>query len=471
MGSMAPGDLSDPPLPAPGAGVADVPARDPGPKIFSVGTLRYTRAALFILFFYLMWNDLILMLMEQVQGLIPILLKNHGASNAEISLLGTFLVLLTMIINPVVSTWSDRTRTRYGRRRPFLAIATPPCAIFLTLIPWAPNLFHAASAIAWVQRIFAQHQALGVCIFVGMVWAAFAAFNSTLLAIFSYYYWDVVPEPVLARFYSLSKIVSTLAAVLWNMFLLGLADKHMKALFAGVAAVFAVLYLLTVWRVKEGDYPPAPPRKSGLVAGFTRATVGYLQDCFSRKRYLLVFGTFMVYQLSNAANGFQIFLYHYQMHMKLGTIGPILAIPPLIAAGLAYPLGAFLDRVGAVRAMAPLTLLWGAANLGAFFFLHNRLTMLIFLSAINIMIAAWSIAVSVLTVEVYPRAKLGQFCSASVLAQSIFCMILAPLAGVMLDHVHNYQYSFLWPAVGEFMAAGGFFLIYRSWRKGVYRNT
>ena len=39
-------------------------------KIFSVGTLRYTKAAIFILFFYLLWNDLILMLMEQVGGLL-----------------------------------------------------------------------------------------------------------------------------------------------------------------------------------------------------------------------------------------------------------------------------------------------------------------------------------------------------------------------------------------------------------------
>ncbi|MCL5770355.1 MAG: hypothetical protein M1588_03465 [Planctomycetes bacterium] len=78
-------------------------------KIFTVGTLRYTKAAIFVLFFFLMWNDLILMLMEQVQGLLPVIMKNNGLSNTEMSVMGTVLGPLTMWINPVVSTGSGTT--------------------------------------------------------------------------------------------------------------------------------------------------------------------------------------------------------------------------------------------------------------------------------------------------------------------------------------------------------------------------
>ena len=296
--------------------------------------------------------------------------------------------------------------------------------------------------------------------------------NATLLAIFSYYYWDVVPEPVLSRFYALGKIISTLATVIWNYFLLQYAGHHMKALFAGVAVVFAVIYLVTVWRVKEGEYPPPPPRSAtNPVVNFIKAVGGYFTDCFSQRRYLLVFGTLMLYQLGNAAGGFLILFYHSQMHMKFKTIGHILAIPPMVVAVAAYPIGSLLDRIGAVRSIPVSMALWALSNLGAFFFLHNETTMLIFLIAINIFIATYSIAIGVLTVEVYPKAKLGQFCSASALAQSVFCMILGPLAGVMLDEVHNYQYCFLWPAVIQGTSAIGFYLIYRAWKKGIYRDT
>ena len=196
------------------------------------------------------------MLMQQVQGLVPIILKNHGVDNVDISLIGTFLTPLTIWINPFTSTWSDRTRTRFGRRRPFLAVATPPCAIFLALIPWAPGMFRAAEKVSWIHTIFAVNPAVGVCLFVGAAMLGFYMFNATLLAIFSYYYWDVVPEAVLSRFYSMGQILGTLATVIWNYFLLGFAQQHMKALFAGVALVFAVIYLATIWRVKEGEYPP-----------------------------------------------------------------------------------------------------------------------------------------------------------------------------------------------------------------------
>lgn len=440
-------------------------------KIFSVGTLRYTKAAIFILFFYLMWNDLILMLMEQVGGLLPVIMKRSGLSNTEMAALGAVLSPLTIWINPVVSTWSDRTRTRFGRRRPFLALATPPCAIFLALIPWAPNFFHAAQAVSWIHHLFAAHQILGFSIFLGIILLGFNAFNATLLAIFSYYYWDVVPEPVLSRFYALGKIISTLATVIWNYFLLQYAGHHMKALFAVVAVVFAVIYLVTVWRVKEGEYPPPPPRSAtNPVVNFIKAVGGYFTDCFSQRRYLLVFGTLMLYQLGNAAGGFLILFYHSQMHMKFKTIGHIMAIPPMVVAVAAYPIGSLLDRIGAVRSIPAAMALWALSNLGAFFFLHNETTMLIFLIAINLFIAAYGIAIGVLTVEVYPKAKLGQFCSASALAQSVFCMILGPLAGVMLDKVHNYQYCFLWPAVIQGTSAIGFYLIYRAWKKGIYRD-
>ena len=419
-----------------------------------------------------MWNDLILMLMEQVGGLLPVIMKNNGLSNAEMSVLGTVLGPLTMWINPVVSTWSDRTRTRFGRRRPFLALATPPCAIFLALIPWVPNFFHAAQAVTWIHHLFAAHQTLGFCVFLGIVLLGFNAFNATLLAIFSYFYWDVVPEPVLSRFYALGKIISTLATVIWNYFLLQYAGHHMKALFAGVAMVFAVIYLVTVWKVKEGDYPPPPPRSAANpMVNFMKAVGGYFKDCFSQRRYLLVFGTLMVYQLGNAAGGFLILFYHSQMHMKFKTIGHILAVPPMVVAVAAYPIGSLLDRIGAVRSIPVAMALWALSNLGAFFFLHNETTMLVFLIAINIFIATYGIAIGVLTVEVYPKAKLGQFCSASALAQSVFCMILGPLAGVMLDKVNNYQYCFLWPAVIQGASAVGFYLIYRAWKKGVYRDT
>ena len=42
--------------------------------------------------------------------------------------------------DPLVGTWSDRTRSRWGRRRPFLFAGAVPMAVFYALLWWVPPL-------------------------------------------------------------------------------------------------------------------------------------------------------------------------------------------------------------------------------------------------------------------------------------------------------------------------------------------
>ena len=165
------------------------PAATAAPRYFTAGTLRYTKAALVMLFFYLLWNDMILMLMEAVPGnLVPLLQKHFGASNLEISFYGSLTQACTFWLNPVVSTWSDRHRGRFGRRRPFLLAAALPCAIFLMLIPFAPQMFHAIQAWPWAARFFARGSINGVVLFIGLCVLGFQVFNSVILAVFNYFF-------------------------------------------------------------------------------------------------------------------------------------------------------------------------------------------------------------------------------------------------------------------------------------------
>ena len=108
---------------------------------FTVGTLNYDKRGLFILFFWLMWNDFSIMLMEQVTSVTSVLMRDRGASYTLLAVFTTIGSLLGMWINPFFSTWSDRLRTKYGRRRPILLCATPLFAASLCLIPFMPDLY------------------------------------------------------------------------------------------------------------------------------------------------------------------------------------------------------------------------------------------------------------------------------------------------------------------------------------------
>src|SRR5580704_6344957 len=104
-----------------------------GGQIYRVGSLVYTTPALINVFIWMLWGDLCLNLMESViPRLVPLQLQHLGASDAVVGILtGSVFSLMNWVMNPVVSTWSDRHRSRLGRRMPFMLYPTPLLAFFL----------------------------------------------------------------------------------------------------------------------------------------------------------------------------------------------------------------------------------------------------------------------------------------------------------------------------------------------------
>ena len=113
------------------------PANEPG--IFRAGTLTYTKGSLAVLFFWLLWGDFCYVLMESVgPSIIPLKYKALGASNTEVGLiLGTIPATLYMVLNPIVSFQSDRFRSRWGRRIPFVFFTVPPLVLCLIGLAYA----------------------------------------------------------------------------------------------------------------------------------------------------------------------------------------------------------------------------------------------------------------------------------------------------------------------------------------------
>ena len=261
---------------------------------FSVGTLTYDKRALWLLFFWLMWNDFSITLLEQVTKLTGILMRDRGASYTLIATFGTIGGLLGMWINPVFSTWSDRLRTRFGRRRPILLIATPLFAVSLCAIAFMPDLYHFLMRFDFAAATLNRIPVNGEILFIGVASIVNGMFNAVVLAIFTYFYWDVVPEIVLSRFNSLAKIVTVGAGLVWNFFVVGYAEHHTKTVYLGVSIFCLSVYMLSVWKVKEGEYPAPEARKTTSVL---EPILDYFKDCFSKPYYLWIFLGTLFFQL------------------------------------------------------------------------------------------------------------------------------------------------------------------------------
>src|SRR5260221_853426 len=96
-------------------------------RIYRAGTLRYTLAGVITLFVWLLWGDFCFTIFESVFGrFLPLYLKDLNASNTLIgAMTGSVGGLVNVLFLPTISMASDRRRSRFGRRIPFLFAATP----------------------------------------------------------------------------------------------------------------------------------------------------------------------------------------------------------------------------------------------------------------------------------------------------------------------------------------------------------
>ncbi|HEY9250173.1 MAG TPA: MFS transporter, partial [Rariglobus sp.] len=257
------------------------------PDRFKIGTLAYTKAGMITVFLFLLWGDFCFTLMETVvPTLMPLKFNAIGAPNWVLGLvMSTIPNIMTAGINPLISVRSDRFRSKWGRRIPFLAGATPFLVLFLILLGCADPIG------TWVH-----HAILGgrfsettvLIIVIGVFMVCFQFFNLFITSVYYYLFNDVVPHAFLARFMALFRVVGSLAGVGYNYFVLKYAKTHMAEIFIGAGLLYLVAFLMMCWKVKEGSYPPPPPFE-GPRPGFRAALRTYTVECFSHRFYWFLF--------------------------------------------------------------------------------------------------------------------------------------------------------------------------------------
>ncbi len=74
-------------------------------------------------------------------SLIPPMLEDLGLAAVIIGFILTWDNLLNVFVQPVVGSHSDRTRTRFGRRKPWIMVGAPLAALFFILVPFVRHNF------------------------------------------------------------------------------------------------------------------------------------------------------------------------------------------------------------------------------------------------------------------------------------------------------------------------------------------
>jgi MFS family permease len=434
---------------------------------FSVGTLTYDKRALYVLFFWLMWNDFSYMLGEQLNQLTRVLMRNQGASYTLMTAFATLGGLMGMWINPVFSTWSDRFRSPFGRRRPFLIVIAPIAGLTIISIPFAPDFYHFLMRFEGIAAILNRIPINGEVLFIGMASIVDGFFAAMMAAIFSYLYWDVVPESVLGRFNSMARIVTVFAGMVWSFWIVGHAEHHPKEVYIAVSLVCTTIYVLSLIMVKEGEYPPPEPRQTkSLLEPF----LDYVKDCYCKPYYLWIFVGTLFFQMGNVGNGYAFFYLREDLGMDLGTTGWIQGIGSTVVTAfgvlLGYSSGSLIDRVKPIRVIPATFFVWSLLMLISFFVIRDKVSAAAMASLIGIINFVFGVALGSVTVQLFPREKLGQFCSAQAFFYQTILMILSPLVvAPFFDWLKFNRGAYLWSAFFYLLAGLVTVKVYFNWKR------
>jgi hypothetical protein len=448
------------------------------PSRYCVGTLTYTKAGLVTLFIWLLWGDFCFTLMETViPSILPLKLKSLDASNKFMGLIITTIPsAMNFMINPIVSFRSDRYRSKWGRRIPFLFWATPFVTLFLILMGFSEEI--SVPCRAFLSRWVDLSPKTVVLSLITLLMICFQFFNMFISSVYYYLFNDVVPKEYLARCMALFRVVGSAAGSLYSFFIYKYAATHMQLIFLFAGILYFIAFMMMCWKVKEGSYPPPPPN-IGEKRGILASAKTYIVECFTHRYYWCFFLLSSSWQVASCINVFSVFLYRDSLGLDLDQLGKIGGIAGFVTTLLLYPAGMLSDRYHPIRIIG-LTIFFSllTAPVGLIYLFwdftpHTILWITIIMTCITLPINVLYVAAALpMYMKLLPQERYGQFGSADAMIRSITTIIFGVLAGVFIDCMKQwygdpwcYRLIPIWTIVFQTIAMIFFYFLYRGWQR------
>ena len=411
----------------------------------TVGTLTYTAGGLCLLFFWLLFGDFAISIRERaaVPSVLELLRQHHASDTTMSVLLGVLPSVLGMVLGPVVSYLSDRYRSRWGRRIPFLIIPTPIGALAMIGLGFCPWLGTELNRL-----LGSVSPGIDFCVltFFSLFWTAFECVVIMTVAIFAGLINDVVPHGLLGRFFACFRIVSLGAGIFFNYWIFKLTETHLLEIFLCVGLFFGGGFTLMCLLVKEGSYQPPQPEEiaGGHPQGFFPNAKVYFVECFSHRYYLWIFAALV---LAGMAFGpFNMFAQWYadSLGMPKAVLGKLTALSYAISIFLAFFIGWLVDRFSALKVGMAMLLLFALTTLTGFIFIGGSSSFGVVYVLHTVISGAYFTASASLPMVLFPKLRFTQFASVIGMMGALSNVLVSLVQGPLLDcSGHNYRLTLL----------------------------
>ncbi len=336
----------------------------------------------------------------------------------------SWMVAITAVVSTAATifmgTLSDRTRTRWGKRRPYL---------FIGYIVW--GIITAAFPLA------AKFQPVAMGVFIAILFDSVMSFFAATASdgAFSAYITDITVESNRGR------VIGSLEIMKWVAFLIvyGGAGFIIQAVgylgfFYIIGGLTALIGLVCVPFLREERDTEPPPGKywQQIASTFQLSSLRQNSDFFK----LMIALTLFMLGINVFFPYLMIYLQHY-VQLSIVNSSILVAISILIGGiGLAYPIGLLVDRWGR-RPVALLAVVLESVGLIVFSLGRSLVGLTIGGILWLAPFAAWTIATTTWARDLFPEEKRGQFAGYYVLFNVAFTMIPGPLLGGWLASTYG----------------------------------
>lgn len=362
--------------------------------------------------------------------------------------------VLALFLLPFFGSLSDRTRTRYGKRMPYIVIGTVAAVIMLLILPGLDNGYYAAPSTG---------KLVGFVVILGLLLVAMGTYRSPAVALMP----DVTPKPLRSKANAIINLMGAVGGILYlavaavmypNSKVQGLDHVNYRPLFlviAGIMVVSIVLLIFTInepkltdenqaleaehpeWNLAEDDGSghevlPAPVKKSlgFLLASIALWYIGY-------NGVTTWFTTYVDQVMGQGLGGASTCL-------LIATAGAIISY---------IPIGVIAEKIGRKKTIMIGCVMLAACFLAGFFltttFKSINVIMFIVFALVGFAWAAINVNSLPMVVEMCRGSDIGKFTGYYYTA-SMAAQVLTPvLAGTLM---RNISYKVLFPYAAFFVA-------------------
>ncbi|MBE6356842.1 MAG: SLC45 family MFS transporter [Lentisphaerae bacterium] len=395
----------------------------------------------------------------------PVLLDRVNASAEDIALiLGSIPQIINFVLCPLISTLSDRTRTKFGRRTPYLIISAPLLVLSLLSIAWYQEITDLVIRCFPVLAGY-PNTPFWVLAVLMLIFQILYLFPGSVVY---YLIADVIPAEYIGRYMAISSGCSSAISAGFSWFILKYAFSHMKLTFCIIGVFYLAAYILQLLYIKEGTYPPVEDKPEDGTPGWKK-TVDYLamffRQCFKHKIFVFLFLCTGLNQASTICRGmYNVLFATKELNITIAQYGKIIAIGGVISTIMAFCLGKFIDKYTPMFVYFAGGVLVIITNIFGYFFVHNLWTFGVIGVVMTMMYAIQNLAGSPLLVKLLPMEKYGQFASANSMVNSVTVFLGAWLGG-KCTAIFGYRVMFIWDFVVTIIAMVALWIVYREWKR------